>query len=659
MADPSLAGREAVRQHHWSEALADFEEAASLGELTPDDLWLWADARWWSGQPDEAVDLMERAFAGFEREGRHVDAASIGARLAYTALRRLNASVGMGWIARVERLLEDQSESVAHGWLKILHTARALMFENDLANAVPLADQAIELGRRFASPGVEALALSFKGSALIHLGEWRQGIALMDEATAVATSEGTDPRAACDVYCNTIAVCHNLGDYRRAGEWTERAERWMQTNSLGGYTGICQVHRAELKRLRGSWTEAEQEARLACTELERFHILDGVGYANYEIGEVRRRMGDLAGAEQAFRRAYEYGHDAQPGISLLLMDQGDLHKAAASIDAAVERLRITASGSSSGDKLALARLLPAQVEIALLADDVATARSALTELQTLIEGYEGPSWEATALTCEGALLLHEGRPGEAVTALERARRIWQDIGLPYEGAQVRVLLGKARLALGDQGGADLEFRSAASTFSQLGASNELRRLRLVGGDAVVGVTTGGRERVTKVFMFTDIVTSTDLIGLIGDAAWENLLRWHDRALRLAISQHGGEEVRHTGDGFFVAFDEPRASLDCAVAIQRMLEQHRREHGFSPVVRIGLHLAEATKEGADYSGQGVHAAARVGALAEREEILVSDPLLQAVGTIPYTPSDGRQVSLKGITEPMTVHSIDWH
>ena len=97
-------------------------------------------------------------------------------------------------------------------------------------------------------------------------------------------------------------------------------------------------------------------------------------------------------------------------------------------------------------------------------------------------------------------------------------------------------------------------------------------------------------------MFTDIVTSTDLVGLIGDDAWGELLRWHDRELRSAFANHRGEEVNHTGDGFFVAFERASDGIECAVDIQRRLARHRREHGFAPRVRIGLHTAEATREG---------------------------------------------------------------
>jgi class 3 adenylate cyclase len=104
-------------------------------------------------------------------------------------------------------------------------------------------------------------------------------------------------------------------------------------------------------------------------------------------------------------------------------------------------------------------------------------------------------------------------------------------------------------------------------------------------------------------MFTDICKSTDLVELLGDDSWEHLLTWHDQTLRSSFTAHGGEEIKQGGDGFFVAFPTPSAALDCAVDIQRSLSQHRRHHGFSPQVRIGLHEAEATKRGKGLRRQG--------------------------------------------------------
>jgi class 3 adenylate cyclase len=158
-------------------------------------------------------------------------------------------------------------------------------------------------------------------------------------------------------------------------------------------------------------------------------------------------------------------------------------------------------------------------------------------------------------------------------------------------------------------------------------------------------------------MFTDVVGSTQLVEAIGDEAWENLLRWHDERLQALIQEHGGEVVERTGDGFLAVFGEPGSALAAARAIQRALADHRREHGFAPQVRIGVHAARGTRHGAGYSGVGVHAAARITALAGEGEILASAATL-AASAQRHEASARREVKLRGIAEPVEVASVGW-
>jgi adenylate cyclase len=165
------------------------------------------------------------------------------------------------------------------------------------------------------------------------------------------------------------------------------------------------------------------------------------------------------------------------------------------------------------------------------------------------------------------------------------------------------------------------------------------------------------ERGVKTFLFTDIVRSTDLVSAIGDDAWLDVVRWHDETLRSLFAEHGGEEVDHAGDGFFVAFDDPASAIGCAVAIQRALAEHRRAHGFAPSVRIGIHTTAATKSGRTFRGKGVHEAARIASLAEGGEIVAShDTAASSARSIPV--SDAREVRLKGISDPVEIVTIDW-
>lgn len=162
------------------------------------------------------------------------------------------------------------------------------------------------------------------------------------------------------------------------------------------------------------------------------------------------------------------------------------------------------------------------------------------------------------------------------------------------------------------------------------------------------------QRVLKTFMFTDIVKSTNLLEALGDEAWQGILRWHDETLRELFAAHHGQEVVTTGDGFFVGFDNPDAAIACAVAIQRKLAEHRQTSGFAPQVRIGVHASGANQVGNNFSGKGVHEAARIAALANGNEILASRRTVSSR----FVPSEPRMVTLKGIAEPMEIVAVTW-
>ena len=163
------------------------------------------------------------------------------------------------------------------------------------------------------------------------------------------------------------------------------------------------------------------------------------------------------------------------------------------------------------------------------------------------------------------------------------------------------------------------------------------------------------RRVVKTFMFTDMVSSTQMAELLGDDEWGTLLQWHDETLRGLFATHKGHEVIATGDGFFVDFESPDDALACAVAIQRTLASQRREHGFAPRIRIGLHLADATQVGHNYRGKGVHQASRIASVAGASEILASRETLDQTS---HRGSNPRSVELKGIAEPVEVVTVDW-
>jgi class 3 adenylate cyclase len=359
-------------------------------------------------------------------------------------------------------------------------------------------------------------------------------------------------------------------------------------------------------------------------------------------------MGDLPAAEEAFLRAHELGMVPEPGLASVRIAQGDPVAAAASLRRAL---------ANETERWQRARLLPAEVEVALLIGDRERARTALKELDDIAALFETPAMGAIARTARATVQLSEGDPAEAEKTIGAALHGWQELEMPYEVARARLILAAALRAQGDEAAAKLELHAARSTFERLGARLDLRRVGdLLGEEARAAPTEQLQDRVTLTFLFTDIVRSTKLVDAIGDDAWQDVIRWHDQTLRSLIAEHRGQEIRHQGDGFFVSFESAADAVDCAVAIQRRLAEHRRAQGFAPQVRIGMHTAVALRRGLDYAGFGIHEAARIGGVAGADEIIVSAATLESAKNA--YPSEKRTVTLKDISEPVEVSSIDW-
>ena len=596
--------------------------------------------------PDRALEALERAYGAYLDQGDRANAAMMAFRVAEQHGMRLAFPQAQGWAAKAARLAEGNPEWPVQGWLEWM---RGLMawFQGDFEGAIAQYDRALDLASRTGDRNLYGMSLHDKGHALCLLGRVAEGMPLLDEAMAAVVGGELDPEAAGYVYCGMIGICSKLADYGRAAEWTEATLRWCERQSVPAFPGVCRIHKAELMRLRGSLIRAEEEALLACEELPRFNFFSGLGPANYEIGEVRRRLGDFRAAEEAFGRAHEFGYNPHPGLSLLRLGQGKLEAAASGIREAVDQ--------AEGNHCLQVRLLAAQVEIALAGGDVETAASAADRLESMVREFDATALNALAACVRGGVRLALGDAAGALPYLRRAQKGWQEVEAPYEVAEVRVLLGKTFRALGEDEAAILELKAARTAFERLGALSSAESTGRQLGE--MAAAEQSPERVGRAFMFTDIVKSTDLVGLIGDEAWEDLLAWHDQTLRSLFAANGGEVAHHTGDGFFVAFVDGRSALMCAVAVQRAFAEHRRAHGFAPLVRIGVHAAEATRRGQDYSGGEVHKAARIAALADGGEILASVATV-AVAEGGFRMSESRAVALKGVTEPVEVARIEW-
>jgi class 3 adenylate cyclase len=642
--DPLEAGREAFERRAWQEAYRRLKEADDAGRLSGEDLEALAKSAWWIGRSNECISAFERAYAAFVEARNRAQAAFIALTLRREYLSKLSPSVAQGWLRRAEQLLEGESDvSVAHGYLAIAHGELAFD-RGELDHALEHFDRAVEIAAGLDDRDLRAWSAMRRAYALAMSGRLDESWELMEDVAASAIGGELGAHTTGSVFCNVMAACRESADYRRGAEWAEVSKAWCERQDIAGFPGVCRVHRAELMRLTGAWAEAGQEVQRATEELVDF-LPAIAGQAFHELGEIRLRIGDLDAAQEAFDQAHELGDAGQPGRKQLLMARGSPDAAAASIRTALDDV--------DWDRLARARLLPVQADVASVRSDLETADAAARELRAIAEEFGTSAIRASAAHATGVSARLSGDPTQAAQRFREARKLWRDVDAPYEAALETVALGETLAESGDTEAAKLELGSARKTFARLGARPDLAR-----ADALLGELEGTRavSREVRTFMFTDIVGSTALVEAIGDEAWHDLLRWHDQALRRSFAEHAGEEVDHTGDGFFVAFPSGESAIACAAEIQRALVEHRRDHGFAPGVRIGLHAAEASRVGKDYEGAGVHAAARIGALAEGGEILASVETAEEVDGVVL--GEPREVSLKGFAAAVRVVPVDW-
>ena len=563
-------------------------------------------------------------------------------------LANMQDSVAAGWLRRAEHLLEGRPESfadtsVVDGYLAIAH-ADAARARGDFARAFGLVDRALQIADGAADRDLRAWGVMRRAMFLVDEGRLTEGYRLMEESAAAATGGELGGYTTGAVFTNMMSLCRDLANYRRGLEWSDAANRWLERQRIHGFPGICRIHRSELLRMSGNFEEAQDEASRACDEVASVSSVHA-GLAWHELGEVRLRLGDLEGAEAAFGRAQELGDDPQPGLALLRLAQDDATAALASIGRSLE--------GAAFDGFARGRMLSAQVEIAAALAHVERVGDARDGLREIAAQIPSPAVLAAYAAAEGTLALIQDDPETASGHLRDARDRWSGVSAPYEAAKAQLVLAEAELMRGGKDEATAQFEMARATFERLGARADVQRTASLAERLRRG---GSPHRTVRTFLFTDIVGSTSLLEVIGDEAWDDLRRWHDQTLRASFVDHDGEEIDHAGDGFFVAFADATSALASAVEIQRRLAEHRRAHGFAPQVRMGLHATAATHDGTDYTGLGVHTAARISALAGAGEILAS---IDTISGLPdLRTSTARTVLLKGIAEPVDVVAVEW-
>jgi DNA-binding NarL/FixJ family response regulator len=171
-----------------------------------------------------------------------------------------------------------------------------------------------------------------------------------------------------------------------------------------------------------------------------------------------------------------------------------------------------------------------------------------------------------------------------------------------------------------------------------------------GGQAPAFPSGSTADRILATVMFSDIVSSTERAAEIGDRRWRDVLDRHDELVRKQIGNHGGREIKTTGDGFLALFDAPARAIRCAISIREALQ------AVGVDVRIGLHSGEVELRGNDVGGIGVSIGARVAASGSAGDVVVSSTVRDLVAGSGIEFADLGRHALKGVPDEWQLFAV---
>jgi class 3 adenylate cyclase len=197
----------------------------------------------------------------------------------------------------------------------------------------------------------------------------------------------------------------------------------------------------------------------------------------------------------------------------------------------------------------------------------------------------------------------------------------------------------------------------------------------------------------RTVFFTDLVGHTEMMSRLGDERGRDVLREHERITREVLKTHGGTEAKTMGDGFMASFGSVTRAVECAVALQKAIDERNRGAGaqhtgepddispndaptrtegapdslraaplrtsVEPIsVRVGLNAGEPIEEDGDLFGATVILASRIAAKAEGGEILVADTVRGLCSGKGFLFADRDEFVAKGFEEPVRVYAVRW-
>jgi len=455
-----VAARDAYSRGDWRAAYDQFGRIHETAVLDTDDLSSYGMAAWRLGYGRESIQLCEQAFNRLIADDNAQSAAMKAVEIALQWFNGEDLTITRVWLNRARRLLEKFPEDQTFAYLLYVDALLSI-YEGQYDAGAQRAEELQEFTSRLNTPALNALGFTASGLAKIPYARTSEAFAELDEAMMPVLADQVPVDWAGDIYCAVIHECYRLADLDRMKTWTAAMEKWCEGPEVAAswYSTTCEIHKYQLLSATNDYRELERRLVDALAAIDDFHA-STAGEGHYELGELRRRQGDIDGARAAFAKSRELGWDPQPGEALLRCQLGE-HVAA------LNDLRMRMDAEQ--DDIGRIRLLPAAVEIALARDRADEADQYCSELEHGAEKFDSPGFRAWALHARGAVLVKKGDPAEALPVLQDALRRYRNTQRRYEMAQVYEWMAQAHRGCGDNDSAAADAANAESIYGQLGA----------------------------------------------------------------------------------------------------------------------------------------------------------------------------------------------
>ena len=374
-----------------------------------------------------------------------VASARLGDMIA-TVLGNLPAS--RAWFARARRLVADEPPCIEQGWVAVAGMGCEV---DDPDELLASAELALDRARRFGDVELETKALADGGLAHVQCGRIDEGMAMLDEAMALACGPVPNSLAVSASVCSFFTACYHAADFGRADTWAELLRRHGLIGPAAGsavfLSSHCDAVHATLLVELGRWGEAEE---LLQRSIEEFRAVMPMPawHPTIALADLRVRQGRLIEAEQLLLGWDQFMQALLPTARLHLA-RGDHDLARA-----VARRGVHVAGS---DRLRAAELLTVLVDAELGRGDVAAASAACGELATRIGDVDVPPLRARSDCARSRALVAAGDAPAAVAVLSDVLGALDPAQLPLVRAGVLLALARAHDAAGD----DMAARQAA------------------------------------------------------------------------------------------------------------------------------------------------------------------------------------------------------